>query len=129
MTKMSGASLGSQPRTGRRPLADGHRPAGLRATVLTTLFFLAVAAAPAWGKASPAAPSVVAEAAGRSVAIYHSPYSKKPFLHLSSPTADGVPLVFLVKSRWPGWERVYLPRRPNGSTGWVKDSAVSLALD
>jgi|SRR5581483_565042 len=102
---------------------------GRRTAVLAALLAL-LAAAPAGGKGDPAvSPSVVAEAAGNAVAVYHSPYSKRPFLHVASPTGDGVPAVFLVKSRRPGWEQVYLPRRPNGSTGWVKDSAVALALD
>jgi len=34
-----------------------------------------------------------------------------------------------VKSRTTGWEEVYLPVRPNGSTGWVRDRAVTLALN
>ncbi|HZQ04690.1 MAG TPA: L,D-transpeptidase [Gaiellaceae bacterium] len=102
----------------------------MRTASLAALLFT-VAATPVWGKGDPAvAPSVVAEAAGDAVAVYHSPYSKKPFLHIASPTGDGLPAVFLVKSRRiAGWEQVYLPRRPNGSTGWVKDGAVSLALD
>jgi lipoprotein-anchoring transpeptidase ErfK/SrfK len=36
-------------------------------------------------------------------------------------------LTFLVKERRRGWERVYLPVRPNGSTGWVRDRQVELA--
>jgi lipoprotein-anchoring transpeptidase ErfK/SrfK len=47
----------------------------------------------------------------------------------ANPTADGVPVTFLVKERRPGWERVYLPMRPNGSTGWVRDSSVTLLRD
>jgi lipoprotein-anchoring transpeptidase ErfK/SrfK len=66
---------------------------------------------------------------GTHVAVYSSPGAPKPLLVLSNPTADGGPLVFLVKSRRPGWEQVLLARRPNGSTGWVKDSNVTLALD
>jgi lipoprotein-anchoring transpeptidase ErfK/SrfK len=37
--------------------------------------------------------------------------------------------VFLVKSRRPGWDQIYLPLRPNGRTGWVKASRLTLALD
>ena len=101
----------------------------MRTTMLTTLLLVG-AAAPAWGKGDPAvAPSVVAQVAAKLVPVYHSPYSKKPFLQVPRLTADGAPTVFLVKSRRAGWEQVYLARRPNGSTGWVKDGAVSLALD
>ena len=37
--------------------------------------------------------------------------------------------MFLVKSRRPGWDQIYLPLRPNGRTGWVKGSRLTLALD
>jgi lipoprotein-anchoring transpeptidase ErfK/SrfK len=37
--------------------------------------------------------------------------------------------VFLVKSRRPGWEQIYLPLRPNDRTGWVRNSEVQLARD
>ena len=30
----------------------------------------------------------------------------------------GVPVTFLVLDRRPGWLKVQLPLRPNGSTGW-----------
>lgn len=73
--------------------------------------------------------SVVAQAKYRTVAVYRMPTSKKPFKTFSNPTADGGPLVFLVKQRAAGWEKVYLPVRPDGSTGWVKDSSVNLSLD
>jgi L,D-transpeptidase-like protein len=71
--------------------------------------------------------SIVATAARRSVPIYRAPSARRPFKRLSNPTSVGAPLVFLVKSRGKGWEHVYLPTRPDGATGWVKDSDVSLA--
>jgi lipoprotein-anchoring transpeptidase ErfK/SrfK len=71
--------------------------------------------------------SIVATAVKRSVSIYRSPSARHPFKRLSNPTSMGAPLVFLVKSRGRGWERVYLPIRPDGATGWVRDSDVSLA--
>ena len=80
-------------------------------------------------KGVPVAPSIVAQAVGRRVAVYKSPTAKHIYVTLPSPNADGGPLVFLVKSRVPGWEQVYLPQRPNESTGWVKDSSVNLSLD
>jgi lipoprotein-anchoring transpeptidase ErfK/SrfK len=46
-----------------------------------------------------------------------------------SPIADGSPLVFLVVSRRLGWDLVRLPVRPNGSTGWIREAAVTLAID
>lgn len=52
--------------------------------------------------------------------------SNRPFLRLASPTAAREPLTFLVRERRAGWERVYLPVRPHGSTGWIRDRYVRL---
>jgi hypothetical protein len=71
--------------------------------------------------------SIVATAVRRSVPIYRSPSAGHPFTRLSSPTPVGAPLVFLLQSRRQGWEHVYLPIRPDGSMGWIKDGFVSLA--
>jgi lipoprotein-anchoring transpeptidase ErfK/SrfK len=90
---------------------------------------LAAAAASAGGAQAAPTPSVVAQAKVAMVAVYRSPGAKRPFLTLRNPTADGGPLVFLVKQRGPGWEQVYLPVRPDGSSGWVRDAALDLALD
>jgi lipoprotein-anchoring transpeptidase ErfK/SrfK len=91
----------------------------------------AVIAAAAPGTASAAAPpqSIVATAKASLVSVYRTPTAKRPFLRLSNPTSNGGPLVFLVKQRRPGWEKVYLPVRPNGSTGWIRDRQVTLALN
>jgi hypothetical protein len=71
--------------------------------------------------------SVVATAVGHDVPIYRTPHSRRPFLHLANPTAVREPLTFLVRERRAGWERVYLPVRPDGSTGWTPDRYVRLA--
>lgn len=71
--------------------------------------------------------SIVATATTRSVPIFRSPSARRPFTRLANPTSIGAPLVFLVKSRTEGWEHVFLPIRPDGSTGWVRDRDVSLA--
>jgi len=71
--------------------------------------------------------SIVATAVTHSVPIYRSPAARKPFKRLSNPTSVGAPLVFLVKKRARGWEHVYLPIRPDGATGWIKDRYLSLA--
>jgi lipoprotein-anchoring transpeptidase ErfK/SrfK len=71
--------------------------------------------------------SIVATAVTRSVPIYRSPSAGRPFARLSNPTAVGAPLVFLVQSRRQGWEHVFLPIRPDGATGWIRDRNVSLA--
>lgn len=73
--------------------------------------------------------SIVATALTHAVRVYRSPSARRPFLRLSNPTSVGAPLVFLVKARRSGWEQVFLPVRPDGSTGWINDSDVSLAWD
>ncbi len=71
--------------------------------------------------------SIVATAIAKRVPVYRAPGAVRPFLRLPNPTSHGVPLVFLVRRRGSGWEQVYLPVRPDGSTGWVRDRDVSLA--
>ena len=73
------------------------------------------------------AASVVAQAKGPVVSLYYSPDSRQPRRYLASPNRHGVPLVFLVKKRRPGWVNVYLPTRPNGSTAWIHDWLLTLA--
>jgi len=76
-----------------------------------------------------ATPSVVAHARGQIVRVYRTRRSRRPYLTLRSPTSEGFPLVFLVQKRRPGWDKVYLPVRPNGSTGWIRAGTVDLALN
>ena len=52
--------------------------------------------------------------------------SDRSFVTLDHPTEVGSPLVFLVKARTPFRYEVYLPIRPNGSTGWIPAGAVEL---
>jgi hypothetical protein len=73
--------------------------------------------------------SVVAQAIVPRVAVYHTPESPTPFVRLPNPSSIGTALVFLIRRSTPGWEQVYLPIRPDGSTGWVKDRDVRVALD
>ncbi len=47
-------------------------------------------------------------------------------MRLHNPDRIGTPRVLLVHSTNRDWVRVYLPLRPNGSTGWVHDRAVRL---
>jgi hypothetical protein len=94
--------------------------------LLLTLVVAAVFAAP--GNAAPGG-NVVATAHGSSIALYRSPHARHPYTHLRNVLNPGGPFVFLVKSRASGWEQVYLPIRPNGSTAWVRDGDVNLALN
>jgi lipoprotein-anchoring transpeptidase ErfK/SrfK len=72
--------------------------------------------------------TVVATARG-TVAVYRSPGVRRAFLHYKERTGVGQPRVFLVAQRRPGWEKVYLPKRPDGSTGWIRDASVTLTYD
>jgi lipoprotein-anchoring transpeptidase ErfK/SrfK len=68
------------------------------------------------------------------VDVFASPTDKtstrqfdNPWLYDPSLPTSKVPQVFLVKQLRPdGWAQVLLPIRPNGSTGWVKTSDVTL---
>jgi lipoprotein-anchoring transpeptidase ErfK/SrfK len=72
-----------------------------------------------------------------SVAVYPSPDATQPPQQFPNPwfyeagnPASQVPQVFLVKSqRTDGWVQVLLPVRPNGSTGWVRASDVTLTAN
>ncbi|WP_062136391.1 L,D-transpeptidase [Demequina aestuarii] len=74
--------------------------------------------------------SSIATALGASIDVYDEPDGQvqqtvaAPDV-LTAPEAT--PLVFLVKDDADGWLEVYLPIRPNGSTGWVRTADVTLA--
>jgi lipoprotein-anchoring transpeptidase ErfK/SrfK len=69
-----------------------------------------------------------------SVAVYPSTTAAQPMQEFPNPWLyepdnpdTKVPQVFLVKTQWAvGWVQVVLPVRPNGTTGWVHASDVTL---
>jgi lipoprotein-anchoring transpeptidase ErfK/SrfK len=69
--------------------------------------------------------------------IFDSPGAKTPSRQLDNPwvydpavPTSTVPQVFLVKKqRSDGWVQVLLPVRPNGSTGWLQASDVTLTAN
>jgi lipoprotein-anchoring transpeptidase ErfK/SrfK len=69
----------------------------------------------------------VATAKGSSVGIYDSTVQTEPTRSLASPQSDGSTLVLLVQDQKPDWYKVLLPVRPNGSTGWIRASEVTVA--
>jgi lipoprotein-anchoring transpeptidase ErfK/SrfK len=73
--------------------------------------------------------SIVATATRRKVAVFRTARSRHPFLRLRNPTSVGEPLVFLVRHRGRRRVQVYVPVRPDGTTGWVANRDVSLAWD
>src|SRR2546423_1370100 len=71
--------------------------------------------------------SIVATVTSSKIQVYSEPRSDKKSQLLDSPNLDGAKVVFLVKSIKGPWLHVYLPTRPNGSTGWIKKKTVKLA--
>jgi len=81
---------------------DRHLPRGTRAV--------------AWSLAHP-------------VAVYGSLHARRPERTFPVHDQFGMTQVFLVKRAIPHWLDVYLPSRPNDSTGWIRSSSVELTLD
>ena len=71
--------------------------------------------------------SLVATAQVPLVSVFEAPGAAKPSLTLTHPNEENAPRVFLVKEAQGDWLRVLLPVRPNGRTGWIRASEVSLA--
>ncbi len=72
---------------------------------------------------------LVATATVPSLPIYVTPRALGPSQTLANPNPLGAPLTLLVNAVQGGWLEVYLPERPNETTGWVTRSNVSLATD
>jgi len=75
---------------------------------------------------APAPVSLVAHANNPQTAVLDAPGGGQVEV-LANPIASGAPLVFLVVQQQPDWLQVMLPTRPNGSTGWIKASDVTLS--
>jgi len=84
----------------------------------------------------PRAGSLVATARVPQLTVYDAP-DGKPTQALANPwrvnpndAATAVAQIFLVtQTQTGGWVQVLLPVRPNGTTGWVRASDVTLATD
>ena len=72
---------------------------------------------------------MVARARHRSVAIYRLPGAARPARRVQARRIEGhpAPLVFAVRGRRGAWLQVATGRRPNASTGWLREADVSLA--
>jgi lipoprotein-anchoring transpeptidase ErfK/SrfK len=75
----------------------------------------------------------IATAAVNSVAVYTDPAAPTPTMSFPNPwfvnddPRAAVALVFAVEAQRPdGWLKVLLPIRPNGSTGWIRATDVTL---
>jgi lipoprotein-anchoring transpeptidase ErfK/SrfK len=73
--------------------------------------------------------SVVAAVRPRQVRIYRRPVGGRALMTMANPVEQGIPLVFLVKQAHNGWLEVYVPVRPDGTTGWIKASHAKLLYD
>jgi lipoprotein-anchoring transpeptidase ErfK/SrfK len=69
----------------------------------------------------------VAQAVPTRIQVYVSPSADEPKTVLDNPNENGAPLVFLVDRDLGDWLEVLLPIRPNGSTGFVRATDVTLA--
>jgi lipoprotein-anchoring transpeptidase ErfK/SrfK len=69
----------------------------------------------------------VATAEVRRVTVYDEPGAAEPARTITNPNPTyGTTRVFLVKEDQGDWLNVYLPVRPNGSTGWVHRGEVTV---
>ena len=74
---------------------------------------------------TPAPVGIAATAGGASVAVHSAPDGELVDA-LASPISSGAPLTFLLVEDRGDWLQVALAQRPNGSTGWIRASEVSL---
>ncbi|MEA2297812.1 MAG: hypothetical protein QOF77_748 [Solirubrobacteraceae bacterium] len=117
----AGCAAGGRPAAAPGPSTPAPRPAPGGGALVAT---------PAPGHSALGRPgfSLVAQARHGRVGLYRGPGSHRLVRMLHSP--DGrFPLVLLVKQARPGWLQVYLPVRPNQSTGWIRQADVSLRYD
>jgi hypothetical protein len=70
-------------------------------------------------------PAYAVWARGHSVPVYSAP-SGRVVRTFGNPQPSGAPLVFLLDTTRADWLHVYLPARPNGSTGWVRGADVEV---
>ncbi len=98
-------------------------------TVPQTIAVTGLALPPVPPPAPPPPPkAVVATARVAAVPVYDTPGADAPSRTFSNPDDFyGEPLVFLVRSIQAEWLNVLLPTRPNGASGWVRVSDVTLS--
>lgn len=69
--------------------------------------------------------SYAVDARGKAVPVYDMP-GGRTVRSFANPQPSGAPLVFMLDAEKGEWLRVFLPARPNGSTGWVRRSDVNV---
>ncbi len=76
---------------------------------------------------TPAYRHLVATAVGPSIDVFAAPDAVAgPAWTLPNPRPSGSEQVFLVVGQQRGWLNVLVPVRPNGSTGWIRTSDVTV---
>jgi lipoprotein-anchoring transpeptidase ErfK/SrfK len=104
--------------------------AGCAALVAASLGAESARAHPQPGVGPSVRPKIfVAYARVARVSVYGSEAATRVRQMLASPTDDGTLLSFLVRSLHRRRALVYLPTRPNGSSGWVPRSQVRVHRD
>lgn len=68
---------------------------------------------------------VIATVTGAAIVAFDAPDGAE-VATFENPIASGAPLVFLVEEEAGAWLKVQLPMRPNGATGWIAASEVTL---
>jgi lipoprotein-anchoring transpeptidase ErfK/SrfK len=74
---------------------------------------------------APEYPAYAVDARGKAVDVHDKP-GGKVVRTFANPQPSGAPLVFLLDKVQEEWLKVFLPARPNGSTGWVRAADVRL---
>lgn len=105
--------------------AGAGAPSIERTVTATTMLDLPRIGAPAAPEAT-TPPSVVATSVSP-VAVYQEPDQTGEAQTLDPADQISGQLVFLVRQELAGWLQVYLPVRPNGSTGWVRADGVAMS--
>ncbi|MGI9021685.1 MAG: L,D-transpeptidase [Acidimicrobiales bacterium] len=101
-----------------RPAAQGPPPTALPSAPPTP---------PTPARPPTPSPTVVATAQVPSVAVFDAPDGPAASTSFANPNEWDLPLVFRVEAVLPDWVKVMLSARPNGSTGWVRASDVSIS--
>lgn len=100
--------------------SDGDVKAGPAPTTVPTTTTTTTAAVPQ--------PATTATTKVASLQVFDRPATGATVVtSLSDTTEYGLPRTLLVTEQQPGWLHVLLPIRPNGSTGWVRDTEVAIA--
>jgi L,D-transpeptidase catalytic domain len=83
----------------------------------------------------PPGASLIARVSAPLAGVYDDPSSQQPKMTFGptwnlddDPSKPSLPEVFLVQEQRPGWVRVLLPTRPNGSAGWLHAGDLQMNL-